>query len=54
MGQWIGLPHFITICFAINDLIDFLMSKQLQDQGEVIRVEEELGEILEFEYVYTG
>jgi hypothetical protein len=27
----VDLPHFITICLAINHFVDFLVSKQLQD-----------------------
>jgi hypothetical protein len=45
-------PHFITVCFAVNYLVDFLVSKQLQDQREIIRVEEKLCEVFKLQDIY--
>lgn len=36
---------------GVDEFVDVLVGKELQDQGEVVGVQEELSEILEFEYV---
>jgi hypothetical protein len=46
------VPHFVAVCFAVYHLVDFLVSKQLQDQGEIIRVEEKLGEVFELQDIF--
>ena len=45
-------PHFVAVCFAVYYLVDFLVSKQLQDQREIIRVEEKLGEVFELQDIF--
>lgn len=40
-----------TVGVSVDEFVDVLVGKKLQDQGEVVGVQEELGKILEFEYV---
>lgn len=40
-----------AIGVGVDEFVDVLVGKELQDQGKIVGVQEELGEILEFEYV---